>query len=144
MILNIFISRKHQAALALLSTLEEIGSLDPQVALALLHLCSGFCKLIHIARVTPPHLILDAMQRYDADICHSFANCTGVDVSDTAGKQAKMSLRRGGLGLHSLVDHSSAAYIASFCTSGIHHIWIKTSLTIIVVLQIVTPYQSPH
>ena len=29
-----------------------------------------------------------------------------------------MSLRRGGLGLRSLVDHSSAANIASFCTSG--------------------------
>ena len=108
----------HQAALALLSTLEEIGSLDPQVALALLCLCSGFCKLIHIARVTPPHLILNAMQHYDVDIHQSFANCTGVDVSDTARKQAKMSLRRGGLGLRSLVDHSSAAYIASSCTSG--------------------------
>ena len=108
---NQFISRKHQAALALLSTLEEIGSLDPQVALALLCLCSGFCKLIHIARVTPPHLILNTMQRYDSDIRRSFANCTGVDVSDTARKQAKMSI-------HSLVDHSSAAYIASFCTSG--------------------------
>lgn len=94
---NQFISRKDQGALALLSTLEEIGSLDPQVALALLCLCSGFCKLIHIARVTPPHLILNAMQRYDADIRHSFANCTGVDVCDTALKQAKMSLRRGGL-----------------------------------------------
>ena len=31
-----------------------------------------------------------------------------------------MSLRRGGLELRSLVDHSSAAYIASFCTSGPH------------------------
>ncbi|KAL5475730.1 hypothetical protein EMCRGX_G025580 [Ephydatia muelleri] len=98
---NQFISRKHQAALALLSTLEEIGSLDPQVALALLHLCSGFCKLIHIARVTPPHLILDAMQRYDADIRRSFANCTGVDASDTAWKQAKLSLRRVGASLTS-------------------------------------------
>ena len=42
----------------------------------------------------------------------------GVDVSDTAWKQATMSLRRGGLGLRSLVDHCSAAYIASFSTSG--------------------------
>ena len=96
-----FISRKHQAALALLSTLVEIGSLDPQVELALLRLCSGSCKLIHIASVTPPHLILDAMQRYDADIRRSFANCTGVDASDTAWKQAKLSLRRVGASLTS-------------------------------------------
>ena len=81
----------HQAALAL-STLEEIGSLDPQVALALLHLCSGFCKLIHIARVTPLHLILNAMQHYDMDIHHSFTNCAGIYTSDTDWKQVKMSL----------------------------------------------------
>ncbi|KAL5482160.1 hypothetical protein EMCRGX_G022454 [Ephydatia muelleri] len=62
------------------------------------------------------HLILNAMQHYDADILRSFANCAGLDTSDTAWKQAKMSLRRGGLGLRSLADHSSAAYIASFCT----------------------------
>ncbi|KAL5464081.1 hypothetical protein EMCRGX_G033041 [Ephydatia muelleri] len=107
---------KHQSTLALLFTLEEIGSIDPQVALALLHLCSGFCKLIHIANVTPPHLILNAMQSYDTDIHCSFANCTGLDTSDTAWKQAKTSLSRGGLGLRLLADHFSAAYIASFCT----------------------------
>ena len=58
------------------------------------------------------------MQRNDADIRRSLANYTGIDSSDTAWKQAKMSLRRGGLGLRSLVDHSSAAYVASFCTPG--------------------------
>ena len=63
-----FFSKKHQAALALLSTHEEIGSTDP--------------------------------------FCHSFANCTGVDTSDTAWKQAKMSLHKGGLGLRTLADHS--------------------------------------
>ncbi|KAL5509137.1 hypothetical protein EMCRGX_G004447 [Ephydatia muelleri] len=96
----------HQSALALLSTLEKIGSIDPQVALALLRLCSGFSKLIHIARVTPPHLILSAMQRYDADICHSFANCTGVDTSDTAWKQAKTSRHCDTLSVCSLKDNS--------------------------------------
>ena len=55
MILNIAANffLKSTSSLALLSTLEEIGSIDPQVALALLRLCSGFCKLIHIATVTP-------------------------------------------------------------------------------------------
>ena len=96
--------------------LKKLAVIDPHVALALLRLRSGFCMLIHIARVMPPHLILNAMQRYDVDIRHSFANCTGVYTLDTAWKQAKMSLRRGGLGLRSLADHSSAAYIASFCT----------------------------
>ena len=143
-----FFSKKHQSALALLFTLEEIGSIDPQVALALLHLCSGFCKLIHIANVTPPHLTLNAMQSYDIDIRCSFANCTGLDTSDTAWKQAKTSLSRGGLGLRLLADHSSAAYIASFCTGrnvqAAPHLDNVISLYIIVVLQIVIPYQSVH
>ena len=56
------------------------------------------------------------MQSYDTDIRCSFANCTGLDTSDTPWKQAKTSLSRGGLGLRLLADHSSAAYIASFCT----------------------------
>ncbi|KAL5506221.1 hypothetical protein EMCRGX_G007819 [Ephydatia muelleri] len=114
-------------------------------ALALLHLCSGFCKLIHITSVMPPHLILSAMQCYDVDIRRSFANVTGVDTSDTAWKQAKMNLCRGGLGLCSLADHSSAAYIASFCTGrsvqATPHLANVISLYK-VVLQIVIPYQS--
>ena len=44
--------QKAPVCLSLLSTLGESGSIDPYVALALLRLCSGFCKLIHIARVT--------------------------------------------------------------------------------------------
>ena len=91
----------------------------------------------------PPHLFLNAMQRYDVDIRRSFANCAGVDTSDTAWKQVKMSLRRGGLGLRSLADHSSAAYTqVEVCK--LHHSWIMSSLCIIVVLQIVIPYQSVH
>ena len=55
---NIF-SSNHQAALTLLSTINDLGSVDPQVALVLLRLCSSFCKLAHIARATPPHLYGD-------------------------------------------------------------------------------------
>eukprot|EP00731_Ephydatia_muelleri_P012478 Em0006g1372a len=56
-----------------------------------------------------------------------FSECTGVDTSDTAWKQAQLSLSRGGLGLRSLSHHSSAAYISSICSSGfgsksVHHL----------------------
>ena len=47
-----------------------------------------------------------------------FCQCTGVDISDFAWQQAQLSLSRGGLGLRSLVHHSSAAFIASVCSSG--------------------------
>ena len=71
-----FFSNKHQAALALLLTINDLGSLDPQVALVLLHLCSSFCKLAHIAMA----IILGSMEKFDTDVHHSFAECTGVDV----------------------------------------------------------------
>ncbi|KAL5493956.1 hypothetical protein EMCRGX_G015209 [Ephydatia muelleri] len=96
---NQFFSKKLQSALALLSTLEEIGSIDPQIALALLRLCSCFCKLIH-TRVTPPHLILNAMQRYDAGIHHSFANCTGNSLDPLHGVSLCYLQERAGLSSH--------------------------------------------
>ena len=45
-----FISAKRMEARALLSQLERVGMIDPQVALVLLHLCGGFCKLAHLAQ----------------------------------------------------------------------------------------------
>ena len=44
-----FISAKRMEARALLSQLEQVGMIDPQVALVLLRLCGGFCKLVHLA-----------------------------------------------------------------------------------------------
>ncbi|KAL5475538.1 hypothetical protein EMCRGX_G025366 [Ephydatia muelleri] len=87
-----FFASKHQAALALLSTINDLGCKDPQVALALLRLCSSFCKLAHIARTTPPHLILSSMEKFDIDVHRSFAECTGCDVPDSAWRQAHLGL----------------------------------------------------
>ena len=109
---------KHQAALALLSTINDLGCIDPQVALALLRLCSSFCKLAHIARTMPPHLVLSSMEKFDIDVHRSFAECTRCDVPDSAWRQAQFSLRRGGFGLRSLALHSPAAYVTSLCGSG--------------------------
>ncbi|KAL5479845.1 hypothetical protein EMCRGX_G023434 [Ephydatia muelleri] len=122
-----FISTKRMEARALLSQLEQVGVLDPQVALVLLRLCGGFCKLVHLARSTPPSLSSQALSLFDNDIRRVFSECTGVDTSDTAWKQAQLSLSRGGLGLRSLSHHSSAAYISSICSSGfgsksVHHL----------------------
>ena len=94
-----FISTKRMEARALLSQLEQVGVLDPQVALVLLRLCGGFCKLVHLARSTPPSLSSHALSLFDNDIRRVFSECTGVDTSDTAWKQAQLSLSRGGLGL---------------------------------------------
>ena len=114
-----FISKKHVAVKQLLSSLEEVGAVDPQVAFTLLHICGGFCKLIHLARTAPPLHTTKAFQIFDEVVSKCFAQCTAVDTSDHAWHQARLSLSRGGLGLRSLAQHSPAAYIASLCVSAI-------------------------
>ena len=92
---------------------------NAHVALVLLRLCSSFCRLAHIDRATPPHLILGYMEMFDAEVRLSFADCTAVDVPDSAStsRQAQLSLSGGGFDLRSLALYSSAAYIASLCVS---------------------------
>eukprot|EP00731_Ephydatia_muelleri_P021595 Em0014g186a len=104
-----FLAQRRAKAAKLLSQLVTVGSLDPQVALLLLHQCAGYCKLVHLARSTPPSLISDCLALSDADIRHCFSECTGIDTADNDWLQVQLSLGRGGLGLHSLAPHSPAA-----------------------------------
>ena len=113
-----FISRKRSEARPLLERLEEVGAVDPHVALTLLRMCGGFCRLAHLARATPPSLAMTSLQLFDEDVRRSFSLCTAVDTTDVAWQQAQLSLSRGGLGMRSLSLHSPAAFIASLCSSG--------------------------
>ena len=113
-----FITRKQSEAKSLLSRLEDVGLIDPQVALTLLRVCGGFCRLVHLARTTPPSLSRAALQLYDQDVRRCFSSCTAVDTSDAAWRQSMLGLSKGGLGLRSLYHHAPAAYIASVCSSG--------------------------
>ena len=97
--------------------LEDVGFVDPQVALRLLRQCGSTCKMVHLACSTPPSLMADALQMFDNDIHEAFAECTAVDAFGNSWEQAQLSLRRGGLGLPSLSHHSAAAYISSVSAS---------------------------
>ncbi|KAL5477544.1 hypothetical protein EMCRGX_G024355 [Ephydatia muelleri] len=112
-----YIAHKRLEAQSLLSRLDDVGLIDPQVALTLLRMCGGFCRLVHLARTTPPLLSHVALQLYDQDVCRCFSSCTAVDTSDVAWKQSMLGLSKGGLGLRSLHHHAPAAYIASVCSS---------------------------
>ena len=113
-----FISSKHQQAARLLSRLEGVARIDPQVALLLLRICAGFCKLVHLARTTPPRLASESLLLFDDDVRHCFSSCAVIDIPDEAWKQAQLCLSFGGLGIRPTSLHSSAAYIASLSISG--------------------------
>ena len=102
----------------MLSKLVEVATIDPQVALILLHVCGSFCKLVHLARATPPSLVSDPLQLFDNDVRQCFKDCFVLDTSDFTWQQVQLSLCYGGLGLRPLSHHSSAAFIASVCSSG--------------------------
>ena len=112
-----YVSQKCAIASKLLTQLEEVGSVDPQVALLLLRQCGSFCKLVHLARSTPPSLVAEGFKYFDNDVRHCFALCTGVDTTNSSWEQAQLSLSRGGIGLRSLSDNSAACYIASLSMS---------------------------
>ena len=84
----------------------------------LLRTCSGFCKLSHLARATPPSLSVKALELFDQDVRSCLSQSTSVDLTDVSWNQAQLSLSRGGLGMRSLMLHAPAAYIASVCSSG--------------------------
>ena len=114
-----FVAQKQSEASKLLKELEAVGSIDPQVALLLLRQCGSFCRLVHLARNTPPLLVNEAFALFDDCVQQCFSECTAVDASAATWQQAQLSLKRGGLGLWSLSFHSPAAYIASFLSSGL-------------------------
>ena len=91
--------------------------MDSQVALLLLRLCSGFCKLVHISRSTPPSLVSDALSVFDADVCRRFTESTAIDTSQSTWQQAQLS--RGGLGLRQLSKHTTVVYLSSVSSSGV-------------------------
>ncbi|KAL5509256.1 hypothetical protein EMCRGX_G004594 [Ephydatia muelleri] len=113
-----FIASKRVKALKLLSRLQDVSVIDPQVAFTLLRVCGSFCRLAHIAQSTPPSLSSDPLQIFDIAVKECFATCSALDLTEHAWQQAQLGLRYGGLGLRSLALHACAAYNASISSSG--------------------------
>ncbi len=65
-------------------------------------------------RTVPPHAHAGALADFGELIKGSLTQIVGCDVDDRGWSQAALPIRAGGLGLRSVSDHASAAYIASF------------------------------
>ena len=92
-----------------------IATIDPQVAFNILR---AFCKLVHLARSTPPSLAFDPLVAFDAQVRECFASSIMQDLTDSAWQQAQLSLKYGGLGLRPVSLQSCATYIVSVCATG--------------------------
>ena len=101
-----FISEKISQAKVLLSALVEVAAADLHVATSLLRISGSFCKLVHLARTTPPSLSHDSLQFFDEEVRHFFSSCLAVDIPDVHWQQAQLSLSCGGLVFCSLSHHA--------------------------------------
>ena len=49
----------------LLQCLQEMAGIDMQVAVTLLRVAGSYCRMVHLARATPPNLASDALEQFD-------------------------------------------------------------------------------
>ena len=112
-----FIAGRCAESRKLLSGLVDVAAVDLQVAVSLLRMCGSFCRMVHIARVTPPSLAIDALRYFDEEVKQCFVMCSAINVTNDAWSQAQLGLKFGGLGLRSLSHHAAAAFIASMSFS---------------------------
>ena len=71
---------------------------DPQIELQLLRHCLSCCKVVHVLRTVPPHL-LHNLSRFDDQLCNSLSQVVRTSFSDITWQQAALPLRLGGLGI---------------------------------------------
>ena len=113
-----FIAEKCAMPKILLKALVDVSTVDLHVAFSLLRMCGSYCKLLHLARATPPSHCADYLKLFDEEVRLCFTSCIAVDVPDPNWQQAQLSQSFGGLGFRSLALHCSAAFIASLASSG--------------------------
>ena len=87
----------------------DVAAVDLQVAVSLLHMCGSFCRMVHIARATPPSLASDALRSFDEEVKQCFTMCSAINVTNDARSQAQLGPKFGGLGLCSLSHYAVAS-----------------------------------
>ena len=97
-----FITGKCAESRKQMSGLVDVAAVNLQVAVTLLRMCGSFCRMVHIARVTPPSLASDALRSSDEEVQRCFALCTAIEVPNGAWCQAQLGLKFGGLARPSL------------------------------------------
>ena len=83
-LLSLCLQEEVRGKTPLLERLEEVGGVDPQVALTLLRMCGRFCQFAHLARATPPSLVMASLELFDEDVRRCFSSCTAIDTTDVA------------------------------------------------------------
>ena len=85
---------------------------DPQVSMALIRQCAGFCKMVHALRTTPPQSLTLLCERLDDFLMHAVESCL-CPLPPSARSQIQRLKKHGGFGLRSASFHATSAYVSS-------------------------------
>jgi hypothetical protein len=92
------------------------GKLDnAHVSFTLLKYCTSYCKMVYLMRTVPSEVLNKTIGLFDQKIISCLEDIIHSPISSDAQQQASLSTNLGGLGLRRTLNHSCAAYTASFC-----------------------------
>ena len=92
-----------------------------QTQALLLRYCASFCKVVHLFRTVPPHLLTAELGEFDKEFRESMESITG-QTSDFTWAFMGLGCKMGGLGLRPSKLHALGGYLASFSGASA---WIK-------------------
>ncbi len=92
-----------------------------QIQALLLRYCASFCKVVHLFRSVPPHLLSEQLSQFDAEFREAMESITGK-VSDFTWAFMGLGCKKGGLGLRPSRLHALGGYLSSFHGASL---WIK-------------------
>ena len=87
---------------------------DPQIAVALLRMCAGACRVVHLLRTVPPDLVAPFAQELDSTMLDALQQVAGVPLTETAALQVFLPHRLGGLGLQLARTQCATAFLTAF------------------------------
>jgi hypothetical protein len=107
-----FVEQRVEKVAEVHSILEEMD--DAQIELALLCVCLGFGKVVHLLRTCPPPDILEALDGFDDRLRTKIAGILRTPFLEAdAWKQASLPIRLGGLGITHTVPLVGPTFIGS-------------------------------
>ena len=108
--------KKYREVWANIQKLEHL-----QTQALLLRYCASFCKIVHMFRTVPPHLLSAEFGQFDQEFRSAMELIIGR-TSDFTWSFMGLGCARGGLGLRSSQLHALGGYLASFNSAAY---WIK-------------------
>ena len=88
-----------------------------QTQALLLRYCASFCKVVHLFRTVPPHMIYSQLGDFDQDFRTCMEHIIGR-TSDFTWAFMGLGCKKGGLGLRSAQLHALGGYLSSFSSAS--------------------------